>query len=154
LEQYGTPEQKAKGADIADVVIKHDWRKFRLQNKPVEPPQIESGTLTPPAQKQTVHNPLPAKIELPQTKPVEVIERFLYVEKIARSAFGNTQTKSVEEAVYANQKRLKETEILNEVGKFDKCGNSKLLFNEMIKLEIIEPTPNPFIFQLTGKTIF
>ncbi|MDT8413553.1 MAG: hypothetical protein RQ875_13895, partial [Vicingaceae bacterium] len=40
LERYATPEQKEAGADIADVLINHDWQQFRKQ-KPQEQPTPE-----------------------------------------------------------------------------------------------------------------
>ncbi|HMQ06043.1 MAG TPA: DUF6371 domain-containing protein [Saprospiraceae bacterium] len=42
LEQYGTPEQRAKGADIADV-LNFDWRTIRAVP---EPPQPEPEKVT------------------------------------------------------------------------------------------------------------
>jgi hypothetical protein len=38
LEQLATPEQKAKGADLADVLIQMDWRKFRTETQTQTPP--------------------------------------------------------------------------------------------------------------------
>lgn len=37
LERLATPEQRESGADIADVLIKQDWRKFRNPNIPEQP---------------------------------------------------------------------------------------------------------------------
>jgi hypothetical protein len=142
LEQYGTPEQRAKGVDIADILIKHDWRKFRPQYKPVE----RSEVVTPPV-----------GIELSQPAPVDVIDdavnRFSYIERIARNAFGNTHTKSLIKYVHAKQQRLQELEILTNINRLTKCESPKALFIEMVVLGIIEPTPNPFVFQLANKTI-
>lgn len=48
LERIGTTEQKDKGLDIADILIKHDWRKYRKQqNEPIqakEEPTAELNT--------------------------------------------------------------------------------------------------------------
>ena len=41
LEQKATPEQKAQGADIADILIKQDWRLFRKQTIKEQEPQPE-----------------------------------------------------------------------------------------------------------------
>lgn len=46
LEKYATPEQKEKGADIADVLIKQDWRLFRKRNIQEQPPQPEPEKVT------------------------------------------------------------------------------------------------------------
>lgn len=41
LERMGTPEQKNEGLDIADILIKHDWREYRKQ----QPDPIQSNEL-------------------------------------------------------------------------------------------------------------
>src|SRR5690554_5874695 len=44
LERTGTPEQKNEGLDIADILIKHDWRKYRKPQP--EPTQEETPELS------------------------------------------------------------------------------------------------------------
>jgi len=43
LERMGTPEQKNEGLDIADILIKHDWREYRKPQP--EPTQEETPEL-------------------------------------------------------------------------------------------------------------
>lgn len=38
LERLATPEQREAGADLADVMIKHDWREFKKQSIQEQPP--------------------------------------------------------------------------------------------------------------------
>ncbi|MGD9930249.1 MAG: DUF6371 domain-containing protein [Mangrovibacterium sp.] len=42
LEQYATPEQRQSGADIADILIKLDWRQFRKPNQ--YPEQVQTNS--------------------------------------------------------------------------------------------------------------
>jgi len=44
LEQLATPEQREKGADIADILIKQDWRLFRKRNIREPKPEPEKVT--------------------------------------------------------------------------------------------------------------
>lgn len=51
LNQYSTPEDKAAGIDLADVLIRMDWREFR------RPTEVSSKTL--------IHEPIPEPETLP-----------------------------------------------------------------------------------------
>lgn len=49
LEQYATEQERNEGADIADILIRHDWRKFR--------PAPEQDTDTQPTEPTTAKPP-------------------------------------------------------------------------------------------------
>jgi hypothetical protein len=49
LEQYATEQERNEGADIADILIRHDWRKFR--------PTPEQDTDTPPPEAPAAEPP-------------------------------------------------------------------------------------------------
>ena len=58
LERMGTTEQKNKGLDIADILIQHDWRKFKSvtpYHEPTTPPQI--AVVEPKVETQAIHPP-------------------------------------------------------------------------------------------------
>jgi len=46
LEQLAPERDKAKGYDIADYLIKYDWRQFRKQNISIQQPQNEPEKVT------------------------------------------------------------------------------------------------------------
>jgi len=74
LEQSAPEQDKSEGKDIADYLIKHDWRQFRKRNIQEQPPQPEPEKVT----KVTHHpkntfsqiEPLP-KVEVFKTKRIE-----------------------------------------------------------------------------------
>ena len=74
LEQLAPEQDKSEGKDIADYLIKHDWRQFRKRNIQEQPPQPEPEKVT----KVTHHpkntfsqiEPLP-KVEVFKTKRIE-----------------------------------------------------------------------------------
>ena len=46
LEQLAPEQDKSEGKDIADYLIKHDWRQFRKRNIQEQPPQPEPKKVT------------------------------------------------------------------------------------------------------------
>jgi hypothetical protein len=77
LERLATPEQREQGADIADVLIKQDWRRYRKQNIQEQPPQPEPEKVTKVTKVTHQQNilfshvpPLP-KVEVFKTERIE-----------------------------------------------------------------------------------
>ncbi|MGY6561424.1 MAG: DUF6965 family protein [Luteibaculaceae bacterium] len=52
LEKFATPEQRAKGSDIADILINYSWQTFRKQPKQAEPKPVPVKTIFAPAKPQ------------------------------------------------------------------------------------------------------
>lgn len=63
LEKLATPKQREQGADMADVLIQHDWKKYRKQ----APPQSEASEVSE-AQKTNIFLP-------PQQPIIETTEK-------------------------------------------------------------------------------
>lgn len=77
LEQLATPEQREQGADLADYLIKQNWRLFRKRNIQEQPPQPEPEKVTKVTKVTPQQNiifshaePLP-KVEVFKTERIE-----------------------------------------------------------------------------------
>lgn len=79
LEQLAPQQDKERGKDIADYLIKQDWRLFRKRNIQEQPPQPEPEKVTKVTHQQNIifsHvEPLP-KVEVFKTERIEQPENW------------------------------------------------------------------------------
>jgi hypothetical protein len=74
LEQLAPEQDKGEGNDLADYLIKQDWRLFRKRNIQEQPPQPEPEKVTKVTPQQNIYfshaEPLP-KVEVFKTERIE-----------------------------------------------------------------------------------
>ena len=74
LEQLAPERDKSEGNDLADYLIKQDWRLFRKRNIQEQPPQPEPEKVTKVTPQQNIYSlhaePLP-KVEVFKTERIE-----------------------------------------------------------------------------------